>query len=115
MKPTRERRLSAFVLGRPHDEDVVQVNEREGNVPEDAVHETLEGLGGVLESEGHPYELSEAKRCDDGRLGNGVRCHRDVMISTHEVDLGEDGRPSEVDVEILDVGQRIAIVDGRVV
>ena len=96
-------------------ENVVQVDERERNVPEDAVHEMLEGLGGVLESKGHPYELPEAERGDDGRLGNGVRCYRDVMISTHEVHFGEDGRPGKVDVEIFDVGQRVAIIGGRIV
>ena len=38
-------------------EDVVEVNEHEGDAAKDAVYQPLEGLGGILEAEGHTKKL----------------------------------------------------------
>ena len=45
-------------------------------------------------------ELAEAKRCDDGGLGDGVLCKRDLMESSDEVDLAEDLGALEVPREV---------------
>ncbi len=52
------------------DDDVVQVAEHEGEVLEYAVHEALEGLGGVAEAEGHEEVLEQTKRRDDRSFGD---------------------------------------------
>ncbi len=44
------------------DDDVIQVAEDEGEVLEDAVHEVLEGLGGVAEAKGHEEVLEQTER-----------------------------------------------------
>ena len=53
-----------------------------GNQP---VHETLEGLAGILESEGHAQKLPEPERSYDGRLGYVLGPHRDLVIPLAQV------------------------------
>ena len=43
------------------DEDIIQIDENKGKVAEKAVHEALEGLGGIAESKRHGGVLVEAK------------------------------------------------------
>ena len=78
-----------FVLlfGVAGDKDVVQVDEDEGDAVEDAVHQPLECLGGILETKGHAEELPEPEGSDDGRLGDVGQCNRDLMIAAHQVYL----------------------------
>ena len=52
------------------DENVVEVDKNEGDAAEDAIHQPLECLGGILEPEGHAEELPEPEGSDDGRLGD---------------------------------------------
>ena len=42
-------------------EDVIEVDEHEGNPAKDAVHQPLESLGGILEAEGHAKKLHKPK------------------------------------------------------
>ena len=53
--------LAVLLQGVAGDDDVVQVAEHEGEVFEYAVHEALEGLGGVAEAEGHEEVLEQTE------------------------------------------------------
>ena len=65
------------------DEDVIQVYEDEREATEDAVHQSLECLGSVLETKGHVEELPEPKGSDDGRLGDICRHNRDLVVAAY--------------------------------
>ena len=91
------------------DEDVIQVDKDERDPTEDAVHQPLECLGGVLETKGHAEELPEPKGSDDGRLGDICHHNRDLVVAAYQVHLGED-LTCQTAIEILYVGQWVPIV-----
>ena len=86
------------------DEDVVKVDENEGDVTEDAIHEPLKCLGGILEPKGHAEKLPEPERSDDGRLGDICRSYGNLVVATHQIHLGEDLHACQAAVEVLYVG-----------
>ena len=106
-----------FVLlfGVAGDKDVVQVDEDEGDAAEDAIHQPLECLGGILETKGHAEELPEPKGSDDGRLGDVGQCDGDLMIAAHQVYLGEGPLARQTAVEVLYVGQGVPVVHSGIV
>ena len=101
-----------FVFFRIHtrNQNVVHVDEREGQAPQDAVHEPLECLCSILQTPRHAQVLVETERSNDGGLWNGVAGHRNLIISTHEIDLGKDFSSAEIGIEVLNVGKRVTIV-----
>ena len=62
------------------DEDVIQVDEEEGQVLEHRVHEALEGLRRVPQAEGHPQKLEETEEGDDGCIRDVLWVHRHLMV-----------------------------------
>ena len=90
-------------------EDVVEVDKDVLEALCDPVHEALEGLSGALQPKGHPDER------DDCRLGNVCGGHRDLHISPHQVDFGEDPFPGEVGAEVPHHWDQVSIVFGRTV
>ncbi len=76
-----------LLFGVAGDEDVIQVDEDERDATEDAIHQPLEHLGGILETKGHAEELPETKRSDDGRLGDICRHNRDLVVAAFQVTL----------------------------
>ena len=100
---------------RTGDQDVIQVDKTERETVEDPVHEPLEGLGGVPQTEGHPEELEQTKGGDDGGLGDVIGGHGDLVVPLKEVNLGEDGAAMEVIGKILDVGEGVTVMEGGVV
>ena len=64
---------------------VVQIDEREGKIPENTVHQPLECLGRVFEPEWHPQKLKETKWGDDSRLRHVLVRHGYLMITTYQI------------------------------
>jgi hypothetical protein len=56
----------------------------------------LKSLGGVAQAEGHERELKKAKWCGDGRLLYILRMNGNLVVRSHQVDLGEDGRTEKL-------------------
>ena len=56
-------------------ENIVQIDEREGQVPENLVHETLESLSAILHPERHPEVLEQPERGYNGCLLDVCRVH----------------------------------------
>ena len=61
MAKTWQRCLKWFGMTGGGDEDIIQIDKDKGEVVEKAVHEALEGLGGIAESKRHGGVLVEAK------------------------------------------------------
>ena len=76
----------------------------------DTVHEPLESLCCIFQAERHAEKLKESKRRDDGRLGNGLTSHRDLVVPSHQVNLREDPGPREVRIEVLNVRQWVSVI-----
>ncbi len=60
------------------------------NVSEDTVHETLESSGSVGEAEVHDEEIEGAVAGSEGGLPFITGSDADKVVSSTEVDLGED-------------------------
>ena len=67
---------------RAGNEDVIQVNEDKRQAPQDAVHQSLEGLGRVFKAKRHSDELVEPKGGDNRRLLHMISMHWDLVITT---------------------------------
>ncbi len=50
-----------LLSGWAENEEIIQVNEKEGEGTEKGVHEALESLSGIFETKRHEIELEEAK------------------------------------------------------
>jgi hypothetical protein len=95
------------LLERPReDEDVVHVGEAEVESSQNVVHEALERLGGVSQAEGHEGELKKAEWSGDGGLLHIVGMDGDLVVRSHQLDLGEDGTPEKL------VGVVVGMTDG---
>ena len=60
---------------------VVQVDEDAVLVGEGAVHQPLEGLGGILQAQRHVEVLEEPEGCDDSRLGDVGGGDRHLVVA----------------------------------
>ena len=72
------------------DEYIVDVCICSRNSTEDLVHEALERLSGVPETERHLHKLKQSEWSCDGGLGYVCRVHWDLVVRTHEIQFGED-------------------------
>ena len=82
-------------------QNIVKVDKYPLQAAKDTIHQPLERLCGVLETERHPEELVKAKRRYDGRLLNVFGGHRDLMIAPHQVQDGKHRCP------VSDVRKRV--------
>ena len=99
-----------FLVVAQCDKDVIHVDEREGETSQDVIHQPLKCLSSVGETKWHPQKFKKAEGGDDRCLVNVVRCHWNLMITLAKVDLGEDGAPVQVGIEILDMRDGVAVV-----
>ena len=72
------------------DEDVIDVRVNELQTAGDFVDEALKGLSGVVKTKLHFDELKQTKWCGDGSFGNVIFGHGDLVVSSDEVDFGEN-------------------------
>ena len=73
------------------DENVIDVNENKIETTSYFVHKTLECLCCVAETKRHFDEFEQTKGGRNGGLANVVVGHRDLVVRSDEVDLGENG------------------------
>merc|ERR1712015_199842 len=91
-------------------EDVVHVDEDVPQALGDSIHEPLERLCGAAQPEWHAQEFPQAEGSDDGSLRNVTFRHGNLVISPHQVHLGENFLPREVRCEVLNSRQRVGVV-----
>ena len=69
----------------------------------------MEGLGGVAETKWHGEVFIKAKRSDDSSFGNVRRMNRYLVISFHQIKLGENSGTVEAGREVLEIGKGVAV------
>ena len=82
--------LFVFLFRGTGNEDIVNVHEAKMQSSENLVHETLECLTSVAQTERHAGKFKQAKRGSDGRFRNIVRLDGYLMVRSYQVKLGED-------------------------
>ena len=100
------------------DEKIIHVNNEPsfGNhVAEGVVHETLEGSGGVGESEEHHRGFEESFVGDEGRLPLVTIFDSYVVVPPADVELSEDLGIPEFVYEIRDEGEQVGVTDSMFV
>ncbi|KRY64562.1 hypothetical protein T4B_12267 [Trichinella pseudospiralis] len=88
---------------------VVQVDEAESQPSSHFVHETLECLSSISQTERHSHVFKKAERCRDGRLWNIFFRHWDLLIGADQVNFGEDRPAAQLCDEVIDVGYRVSV------
>ena len=83
--------VPVFLCNGAGDQNVVQVGVDKGETTEDLVHKSLEGLGCIPQAKGHLQELKKSKGGGDGGLRNVLRCDRDLVVGSNQINLGKDG------------------------
>jgi hypothetical protein len=92
-------------------EDVVQVGEAEVESSQNVVHKPLKRLGGGAQTEGHEGKLEKAEWSGDCCLLHMVRMEWDLVVRTHQVDLGEDGTSEKLVGVIVNMMDGLAVWD----
>jgi hypothetical protein len=91
---------------------MVQVGETQVESPQNVIHEALERLGGVVQKEGHEWELEEAERsCNNGLL-DIIGMDGDLVIGSHQVDFGKDGATEKLVGVVVDMADGVAVGNG---
>jgi hypothetical protein len=93
------------------DEDIVQAGKAEVASSQNVVHKALKRLGGVEQAEGHEGELEKAEWSGNGRLLYINRMDGDLVVRSHQVDLGEDGTPEMLVGVIVYMTNGVAVWD----
>ena len=75
-----------FECVRSSNENGININVNEIETTSYFVHKTLEGLGCIAETKGHFGEFKETKWGCNGGFANVVFSHRDLVVSSDEVD-----------------------------
>ena len=104
--------LPVLLLSAARHQYIIQIYENGVNLPQDAVHHPLKGLGGVLEPKRHPDELIQAERGDDGGFRDVFRGHGYLVEPPHQIHDREDGPAYQVPVGVVDVGQGVPVILG---
>jgi hypothetical protein len=73
------------------DKNVVQVDEGEGQVAKQRLHQALKSHARDLETERHTDELKKSKRRDDSRLGDIGSGYWDLQVALLQVQFTENG------------------------
>ena len=71
------------------DQVIVQIREDKWQAAKEAVHQTLECLSRVFQTEGHENILKQAKRGNNGCFGYIFRRHWHLVIALDQVNTGK--------------------------
>jgi len=82
-------------------------------LPEDVVHECLEGCRGIAQAERHHQELVEAVVSAECRLVDVGGPHANLVVPRPQVELGEEAGAVELVEQLVDDGDRKRILDGE--
>ena len=75
------------------DENVVNVRVAEVQATQDLVDEALKSWSCISQPKWHSQKLKQAKRSGDSGLRDICRLDWSLLVSTDEVEFGEDGSP----------------------
>ena len=81
-----------------------------GNVPQYLVHQTLKILSSVLQPKGATREKEKPERGYHRGLFDIRWIDRDLVITLQQIHFAEDGFPSQVGVEVLQVPHGVSVV-----
>ena len=70
-----------------NNQNVIQVDKTEGQIPKDPVHHSLEHLSSVPEAKVESDELKESKGSDNGCLRHVGRAHGNLKISFLQIEF----------------------------
>ena len=101
------RHVGSHVRGA--NKNVVQVDEGVEDVRQEAVHQALKRLGGVLQPKWHEDVLIQAKWGNDHRLKHISISNRYLVVTFDKVQPAEDGAAHQLAAEALHVGQGVPV------
>jgi hypothetical protein len=104
--------MSFVLLQRPGKNEDVQVGEIEVESLQNVVHGVLERLGGVAQAEGHEGELEKGELYSNGFLLYSVGMAGYFIVSSNQVDLGDDGKTEKLVGVFMDMTDGVAVGDG---
>jgi hypothetical protein len=90
-------------------EEIIKVYKEEGKRAEEGIHEALESLGGIFETEWHEIELEEAKGGYYCRFWNVVFLHGNLIIALFQIQLRENSCTMKMSRKVFKIGQRVFI------
>ena len=82
---------------------IVEVDEHKLHLTQNAIHQSLESLRRVLQTEWHAQKFEKTKWGDDGRLRDILIGHWYLMKSSNQVYHGENLHACQLSIKILDV------------
>ena len=104
--------LEVPIGGSAGDEEVVHVRIAERKTSENHVHESLESLRGISEAEGHANKLKETELGGHGRFVDISGFDRNLVVCTHQVQLGKDSSAAKGRGKVLYVLDWVSVWDG---
>ena len=104
--------IRMFCSGAAAHKDVIQVDEDARDTSEYGIHESLKCLSSILESKRHAKKFPKAKGCDDGCFADVLFCHWNLVVSSGQVNFGENSFVLQISIEIANVRDGIAVVYG---
>ena len=93
-------------------QNVVEIDKHKRKTTEEMIHEPLESLSSIAEAKRHFGEFKKTERGDDGSFGNIGGGDRNLVITLHQVQFGENCGAMETGGQVVEVGERIAVGDG---
>ena len=96
-------------------EEVIHVNNNPpfcNHIAKRVVHKTLEGGGGISETEEHHCRFKESFVGNEGGFPLMSIFDSDIIVSPSDIKLGEEFRPLEFIDEVRDERERVCITDG---
>ncbi len=107
--------MEMFISAGAGDENVINIRIGEMQTSQDVVHESLKGLGRISKAEGYSCEFEQAERGGNCCLRDVVWLHRNLMVRSDKVELGENGCSVQCCCKILDMRDGISIRNGGIV
>ena len=98
-------------IGTGH-QNVVEIDKHKGKTTEEMIHEPLESLSSIAEAKRHFGEFKKTERSDNGSFGNIGGGDRNLVITLHQVQFGENRGAMETGGEVMEIGKRIAVRNG---
>ena len=98
-------------IGTGH-QNVVEIDKHKRKTTEEMIHEPLESLSSIAEAKRHFGEFKKTERGDNGSFGNIGGGDRNLVITLHQVQFGENCGAMETGGQVVEVGERIAVGDG---
>ena len=93
-------------------QNVIQVDEDKRKIPEKVIHEPLKCLGSIAETEWHFGELEKPEGSDNGGFRDIRGSDRNLVVTLHQVQFGENCGAMETGGQVVEVGKRIVAGDG---